>query len=506
MKKLAAIPAFLLAASLTLTLTGCKNNEGLSDSGESSVVDSGDSGDSGDFGESKEENSGAENVSKHYVYGEATIPDFHAKNTYQGSESYEKDGRGALTEEELAKTLESMAFESETVGGYKYSFVGENVRTDSENYPGFIYMTKLYIEVEKDGKVTGKAEYSRRDDYGFYITKEALANRDWIYFDVYQMDYPIIAAMNFPLWQDFEVEFFAVKDGSPIKLTGDFSNVGGEKSVIVSRENMFEFYKSSEKNTLLNLYSGKRFTFYPDKIASGDAPQYAVERYFTRDSDSAVIPDYIIDKDSVSEYVKENGIVFPTEFTDDDLEVQKFLKETSNDASFLMYMGGMFDPDWGERRFVFPQRPEPPEEQLVQEYFPLPGFYSSTLEELRGELSKYFTKEIVDTFMNATAKGTFTENADGTYSWVITQGDFNSDGTLALYPQIIECDGRLYRSAGGGETAIDGYWDSARILSKTDKEIYFTYVYRQPAGLDYNTGRLVYEDGWKYSWHVVWVY
>ena len=509
MKKITAILAFLLMVMpLAMLLTGCEKNEGLSDSGDSFAVDS---------GESKGENSDGDSLSLadrslRRVYGEAEIPDFHAGDIYHAGVWLEDDGRGNLTEEEIVETFGSMVFETQEIGDYKYSLVGENVRIDSENYSGFIYMTDLYIEVEKGGAVTGKAEYSPRDEYGFRLTDEELADPEWSYFNVYEMDYPIIAAINYPLWKGFEVEFFAVKDGSPVKLTGDFSDVGGGKSVTVIQDNVFGFYKPSAENTILNVESGRRFTFDPDKIADGSAPQYTVENYYKRDSDISECPDYVRDSfDEVSlayEWIEDFEIVFPTEFTEDDLALQEFLKETSGGANFLV---GMIhdgiptdDPKCWDRRFVFPQNEEPIEEQVKQCYYPLADVYPKSVEELREQLSEYFTEDIVNSIMHRTGKGEFTENEDGTYSWNITEGSFDSEGHLEFAPNLIECDGRFFRDDGIGTSRIDGYWDSVRIISKTETDIVFTCVYGYTGGLGYVTGHLVYEDGWKYSWQTFW--
>ena len=111
--------------------------------------------------------------------------------------------------------------------------------------------------------------------------------------------------------------------------------------------------------------------------------------------------------------------------------------------------------------------------------------------------------------MTRTSKGEISPNEDGTYSVTITEGgNFDEEGYLnGSYFKLIEIDGRLYCDESVSNNKLYGYWDSAKIVSQSDDEIIFDYIRDDLATLHHITGRLVNENGWKYSWiHQDWLF
>lgn len=203
----------------------------------------------------------------------------------------------------------------------------------------------------------------------------------------------------------------------------------------------------------------------------------------------------------VEDWINEN------EFTEDDLALQQFLSDTAEDADFFGRMFYYCMEGSETKPTVFPQMNLPVKEQRKSEYYSISSIYPQTLAELEARLKEYFTAEAVESFMKWTAKGVYADNGDGTYSCTITEGGkFDDEGFLnGVEPRLIECDGRLYYFGGAGNNSIYGYWETAKITSQTDNEIVFTYLCSLADGSCMTeTGRLVNESGWKYSWRGYW--
>ncbi len=143
-----------------------------------------------------EENQATEK--KVYVYGETEIPDIPST---LGSEE-------GFTDEHLdenmdfSKCLDSMVFETHTLGEYKISLVGDSVRTDKENFPGSIYAENLRVEVEKNGVKLGKSdEYHPAGAYycdsftyvAQFVQFRLFADKIGTYIDMYELEQPVIA-------------------------------------------------------------------------------------------------------------------------------------------------------------------------------------------------------------------------------------------------------------------------------------------------------------------------
>ena len=291
----------LSAAILGVFTTACAYRE-LLENNESSPADSAsnDSGESSSSSSSSsqsalelkndEESSGIDAPEEiRYVYGEIEIPDIPGKfhpSIFDIQENKEFDGRGGLTLEESARTLGSMAFETKTVGDYKLTLVGEKVRTDKENFPGRIFVNRLFVEVEKDGVVLGRADhhllFEGMDELGLKIFEDKIGN----YFSLYEMDIPILVFRYFyddkPARAHFnpiigEGEYIGILLGSFLELgyegVGDFTESGiytdhlGPLAENVSDE----LICIPEENTLVDAQAGVKYVFNIDNI-KGEKP------------------------------------------------------------------------------------------------------------------------------------------------------------------------------------------------------------------------------------------
>lgn len=124
-------------------------------------------------------------------YGEVEIPDFHCDRV---------DQEGSVRPfNRVPIGLESMVFETRTFGDYTIKLVGENVRTDKENFPDTIYARRLYIEIENEK--TPMSDNSRKIHYDQTILGQAqftpeyrlFSSRIGSYLDIYDLEYPVIA-------------------------------------------------------------------------------------------------------------------------------------------------------------------------------------------------------------------------------------------------------------------------------------------------------------------------
>ena len=211
----------------------------------------------------------------------------------------------------------------------------------------------------------------------------------------------------------------------------------------------------------------------------------------------------------------------PYEFTEEDKELQKFLAETVNEAEKFqeLYDSGWFgDIGWfGANGFPtgdqehegvitvrFPQMEEPLDKQIANEYVLLSDELPfKTAEELEESLKQYYSAEIVSQFMGYVCIGEIEGYAEDDYLIEFENGSFDDNGFLFSIPRFIEINGRLYRDEGAKGGWFTPNWSMAKVISKTDEELIFSYlgygmddIKEIRAGL----GRLKYEDGWKYDW------
>lgn len=178
--------------------------------------------------------------------------------------------------------------------------------------------------------------------------------------------------------------------------------------------------------------------------------------------------------------IKENGewklhcnkyTEFMPVFTEEDLELQKILKELAPGDEVFQWI---FNGGWGdtEYNFFFGE-----DQQNSNVYYPLPAgrshYYDrlenpQSYEEVTELLNRYFTKASVEGFMSYVGKGAMTERADGSY--LVTLDGYS--GTTM--PSLIEIDGKMYiaQILRGGVAAPE--FGAAKITGKTDNSITFS--------------------------------
>ena len=147
-----------------------------------------------------------------FIYGETEIPDISlSSGEYNGSYIHvNPDGRidinGMGKRRYDDRLLESMVFETHTFGDYTIRLVGDDVRTDKENFPGIIYTGGLYIEVEKNGEKLPLIYNQNLYSTGYFsiypvgdFYSEELLFEDQIgnYLDMYDTKCPVIAMRYF---------------------------------------------------------------------------------------------------------------------------------------------------------------------------------------------------------------------------------------------------------------------------------------------------------------------
>lgn len=300
----------LTALTLTATLlAGCsekKNGPIPAQDGDSSTTQS-----TSTITESEPDVSDSESESKveiiereRFIYGEKEIPDI----TYP--EYREADGRAVLHSGGLNRdSLDSMVFETHTLGDYTISMIGYDVRTDKEHFPGIIYAGELYFEVEKNGvkldeygeKISPPNEYYTLVDeygertyrypngvrfnspYGEQFSPEFLIFEDQIgnYIDVYDMKHPVIAIRYFNA-DNFDesirklVHFAWIEDDTVVAhFFGDFAEntgviAGAAEFPSFSKQGQFAVFAADEfkvenENTLVDETAGIKYIFDFDK-------------------------------------------------------------------------------------------------------------------------------------------------------------------------------------------------------------------------------------------------
>ncbi len=217
--------------------------------------------------------------------------------------------------------------------------------------------------------------------------------------------------------------------------------------------------------------------------------------------------------------VTSGGIIIPKEFTEEDMELQRLLTEISPEALELC---GYFcyNTDsiiYTNYCFLFPQMEKPITHQFDTYHY----YYCAdlSLQEIKKRLADSFSAEAAAEFVKYIVSGktvnsqTFGEKSGSEYRTVditveITEGgDFDSNGYLIEPPSIIELDqGAIYQSENHYGRDFSGYWSTAKVISRTDDEIVFSYVYENNGGLYEDKGRLVNENGWKFSWYGNWIF
>lgn len=236
--------------------------------------------------------------------------------------------------------------------------------------------------------------------------------------------------------------------------------------------------------------------------------------------------------ESIPETVSEPVTPVPVEFTDEDRELQEILSELADPAAKIDCWTHL-ELGLPEFIFNFPQL-----EVTYNLSYTIPDNYHlsedsqlafpSTCAEMEALMLKYFSKQQTKEYMRDIVPGIVTEepvkgsnNAitvtfdDNTLSKLHIKDDF---GEYFLTPLFLELNGRMYRKAIQGVNHLIISEDTAKVISRTDDTIEFSYInipgfqYLDPWTTDYEyepfysenalKGVLKYErGGWKLdSW------
>lgn len=177
----------------------------------------------------------------------------------------------------------------------------------------------------------------------------------------------------------------------------------------------------------------------------------------------------------------ESIVLTPVEFTDEDKELQNILSELLNPAEEILSWFVEMALPTPMIYIDFPQYENIPSGgfALVPENYFHNGSYSlfempTTRDGMREIMLKYFSEEYTENRVGDIVSGTLTENPDGTYSMTVTD---EIDTSLELiYEKFVEADGRLYQRDGIKIAGINMDYSTAKIVSKTDDTIEFTYL------------------------------
>lgn len=164
----------------------------------------------------------------------------------------------------------------------------------------------------------------------------------------------------------------------------------------------------------------------------------------------------------------------PNEFTEEDLALQKVLKELSPGAVILHWWLYYSEQDTDNYEFVFPES----KDQRPISYVKLPtgtfsdngDKYPQSIDELKELMLKYFTRQTVEFYMKWANRAGITENSDGTYS--VTLGTENADPV----PCILEADGSIYLYRHGTDIYGSALPNTAKVVEKTNGSIKYSFI------------------------------
>lgn len=213
---------------------------------------------------------------------------------------------------------------------------------------------------------------------------------------------------------------------------------------------------------------------------------------------------------SVSEFGNSYDIpdgieLVPVEYTDEDRELQKILYDLEELAEpiFIRTINPLCGTEINTYKF-----PDIGPDVTYTYGNSGDSFFgkSATIAGAREAILEYFSEQKTENFMSGFAVCSVTEDTDGTY---IVKFE---DGTRRGLPRYLEIDGRLYGLDAIKITGISIDYETAKIVSKTDDTIEFTYLeepyWALPPHPEYkneplysqhaNRGILKYErGGWK---------
>ena len=206
------------------------------------------------------------------------------------------------------------------------------------------------------------------------------------------------------------------------------------------------------------------------------------------------------------------GFIVPTEFTEDDLFVQNYLKLN---AVILNRLDEVFRCAAGYVDEIDFVQLETPYEERTKNAYVLASHCWRDIAAFKADLNKYLTSDAAERFLSI--NGEYMANAavaelvdweDDIMSVEITEGGaFDENGYLKYEPRLVEIDGFLYCHEGGAGSSpsLGGIWSTAHVISRADDEIVFKYTSNVYNELVEMTGILKYEDDWKFAWYFDWL-
>ncbi len=197
----------------------------------------------------------------------------------------------------------------------------------------------------------------------------------------------------------------------------------------------------------------------------------------------------------------ETSTFTPIVFSDEDKELQKILLDlqvpTEEISSWYASAAISLQPT----NFIFPQFNSKTEGLFVRipDNFRANGDFSpfempTTLSEMKEIILEYFSEQRAQRFVKDIARGTVTEETDGTY--FVTFLDGVEQFSEGFFSQFLELDGRLYRRDGIKPTSINMDCETAKIISENDDTIEFCYLlnsYSFQPNTEYKNEDLFYE-------------
>lgn len=200
------------------------------------------------------------------------------------------------------------------------------------------------------------------------------------------------------------------------------------------------------------------------------------------------------DSEISNDYVNIDTLVYD-DFTEDDLWLQSFMKENYPMALFLLrtYWDNFYEPEYKDN-------PDAEHKSMYmldyagidQPYFIVPNTYFNNFEEYQALRDKYYSSNV------SKVKKVYADIVD----------DENDRITLRDYsepysPQLIEINGRLYHVACAMGRGYSPCLDMAKVITRTDNEIVFSYLcYIDNLG-NVRAGKGVLKkenDVWKFGW------
>lgn len=204
----------------------------------------------------------------------------------------------------------------------------------------------------------------------------------------------------------------------------------------------------------------------------------------------------------------------PLSFTNEDLELQEILGSiTGNGAGTVYYwfVGLPFrvDTDTVVKKIRISNGQHPNE---VCNFFSIPENLQdgaltipTTYDEMKSLISRFFTEQATERYMECFCKGTVTGESDGVLD--VTLDNKNA----GISPIFLEANGQLYRVDAVGTNTLNMDSHTARVTAKEEGIIEFTYLpyyyeYQENTEFAYEetyptyaqTGYIVLEDGiWK---------